>query len=266
MSSDEAPVLLEMEDGVARLRLNRPEASNALNKPLFTALEAAIRTLQREDSVRVVLLSGEGRNFCGGGDVAEFAGKGDGISGHLREVTAMQEACASGLVNLRAPVVALVQGAATGGGGTGLVCAADIVLAGPRAKFMLGATRVGMAPDAGASVSLTQIVGFRQALRIALLNPMMDAEEALAIGLVTELLPDDEALRARGEEIAAQLAAGAPLSQAETKRLFWAGVGRSFADGLADESRTVAALGGTRDAREGLAAVLEKRTPAFRGS
>jgi 2-(1,2-epoxy-1,2-dihydrophenyl)acetyl-CoA isomerase len=257
------PVLLDVEDGVARLRLNRPKASNALNKPLFAALIGAVRTIQRDDSVRVVLLSGEGKNFCGGGDVAEFAAKGEALPGHLREVTAMQEGAVTGLVNLRAPVVALVQGAATGGGGTGLICASDIVLAGPRAKFMLGATRVGMAPDAGVSVSLTQIIGFRQALRYALLNPLLGPEEALAIGLVTEVLADDEALAARGAEIAAQLAAGAALSQAETKRLFWNGLGRSFEASLPDESRTVSALGGTADAREGLAAVLERRSAEF---
>lgn len=259
------PVLLDIDAGIARLRLNRPEVSNALNKPLFGGLIDAVRTIQREDSVRVVLLSGEGKNFCGGGDVAEFAEKGEALPGHLREVTAMQEVVVSGFVNLRAPVVTMVQGAATGGGGTGLVCASDIVLAGPRAKFMLGATRVGMAPDGGASVALTQIVGLRQAMRFALLNPMLGPDEALEIGLVTEVLADEEALRARGEEVATQLAAGPALSQAETKRLFWHGLGRSFEESLPDESRTVAALGGTADAREGLAAVLERRAAEFGG-
>jgi 2-(1,2-epoxy-1,2-dihydrophenyl)acetyl-CoA isomerase len=263
--STEAPVLLSVEDGIARLRLNRPQASNALSKPLFAALIEAVRNLQRDDSVRVVLLSGAGRNFCGGGDVAEFVEEGEGLPGHLREVTAMQEAAIGGLVGLRAPVVAVVHGAATGGGGTGLVCAADIVLAGPKAKFMLGVTRVGMCPDGGVSVALTQIVGLRQALRLALLNPMLGPEEALSIGLVTEVLADDEALAARVEEIAAQLAAGAPAGQAETKRLFWSGVGRSVQEGLLDESRTVSALGGTADAREGIAAVLERRAPRFGG-
>ncbi|MGE0066318.1 MAG: enoyl-CoA hydratase/isomerase family protein, partial [Solirubrobacterales bacterium] len=92
------PVLLDVEAGIARVRLNRPEASNALNKPLFTGLIQAVRTIQRDDSVRVVLLSGEGKNFCGGGDVAEFAAKGEALGGHLREVTAMQEAVVGGFV------------------------------------------------------------------------------------------------------------------------------------------------------------------------
>lgn len=263
--SAEPPVLLSVEDGIARLRLNRPEASNALSKPLFVALVEAVRELQRDDSVRVVLLTGAGKNFCGGGDVAEFVGEGEALPGHLREVTAMQEAAIAGLVGLRAPVVAVVHGAATGGGGTGLVCAADIALAGPKAKFMLGVTRVGMCPDGGVSVALTQIVGLRQALRLALLNPLLGPQEALEIGLVTEVLPDEDALVARAEEIAATLAAGAPAGQAETKRLFWAGVGRSFVESLPDESRTVSALGGTADAREGMAAVLERRGPRFGG-
>ena len=160
----------------------------------------------------------------------------------------------------------VVQGAATGGGGFGLVCASDIVLAGPRAKFMLGATRVGMAPDAGLSVTLTRLVGLRQALRIALTNPMLDAAEALELGIITEVVGDEAALYDAGLALARQLAAGAPLAQAATKRLLWTGVGASFEDCLPDEARTVSELSGTADSREGLAAVIEKRSPSFNGN
>lgn len=259
------PVLLDVEDGIARLRLNRPEASNALNRELLEALAAAVRTLQRDGLVRAVVLSGEGKNFCGGGDVREFASKGEALPDHLREMTALLGFVAAGFVHLHAPVISVVQGAATGGGGLGLVCATDFVLAGPRARFQLGATRVGMAPDAGTSVTLTRLVGLRQALRIALENPMLDAREALALGIVTELVEDEDALYERGMELARALAGNAPLAQAETKRLLWQGIASSLQQALPDEARTVSALSGTADAREGLAAVIERREPSFTG-
>jgi 2-(1,2-epoxy-1,2-dihydrophenyl)acetyl-CoA isomerase len=259
------PVLLDVDEGVARLRLNRPEASNALNGALLEGLVDAIRSLQRDPSVRVVLLTGEGKNFCGGGDVVEFASKGEALPDHLRDLTALLQIAASGLVHLSAPVITLVQGAATGGGGLGLVCASDIVLAGPRAKFMLGATRVGMAPDAGLSVTLTRLVGLRQAMRIALTNPMLDAAEARELGIVTEVVSDEAELYDAGQELARTLAAGAPLAQAATKRLLWRGIGASFEDCLPDEARTVSELSGTADSREGLAAVIERRAPVYPG-
>src|SRR3989449_78146 len=170
-----APVLLDVDDGVARLRLNRPEASNALNLPLLKALLDAIMRCHGDPGVRALLLSGEGANFCGGGDVRDFAAKGERLPDYLREATAYLQASAAGLIQLQAPVVTVVQGWATGGGGFGLVCASDLVLAAESARFMLGETC------------------------------------------------------------------------------------------LPEEARTVSDLSGTADAREGLAAVIERRAPRFTG-
>jgi 2-(1,2-epoxy-1,2-dihydrophenyl)acetyl-CoA isomerase len=259
-----APVLLEVEGGVARLRLNRPDASNALSGELLRALADAVIRCHADPSVRALVLSGEGKNFCGGGDVREFASKGGALPDHLREVTAWLQVAASGLMRLQAPVVTLVQGHATGGGGFGLVCASDIVVAARSARFMLGATRVGMAPDAGLSVTLARIVGFRKAMEIALANPVLDAAQALELGLVTRVVPDDE-LEDTGLALARDLAEGPTKALAETKRLLWTGLGSSVDACLADEARTVAALSGTADAREGLAAVIERRAPSYAG-
>jgi 2-(1,2-epoxy-1,2-dihydrophenyl)acetyl-CoA isomerase len=226
---------------------------------------AAVRILQREPSVRVVVLSGEGKNFCGGGDVREFAAQGEFLPEHLRELTGLLGFIAAGFIHLDAPVISVVHGAATGGGGLGLVCATDFVLAGPRARFMLGATRVGMAPDAGSSMTLTRLVGLRQALRIALANPVLDPFEARELGLVTEVVEDEAALYDRALDLARALAAAAPLATAQTKRLLWRGTSSSLEEALPDEARTVAWLSGTADAREGLAAVIERRAPSFTG-
>jgi 2-(1,2-epoxy-1,2-dihydrophenyl)acetyl-CoA isomerase len=144
------------------------------------------------------------------------------------------------------------------------VCASDIVVAAESAKFFSGAVRVGMAPDGGSSVTLTQLVGLRQALRILLTNPTLTAVEACDIGLVTEVAPDDE-LHKRATEIAEGLAAQPTQALSATKRLVWGGVGASVEQRLAEEARTVSELSGTADALEGLRAVIERRTPRFTG-
>jgi 2-(1,2-epoxy-1,2-dihydrophenyl)acetyl-CoA isomerase len=265
MTSAADPVLMDLDGAVARLRLNRPEASNALNLALLKALLDAIMRIHANPSVRAVLLSGEGPNFCGGGDVRDFASKGEGLPDYLREATAYLQMAASGLIRLQVPVVTVVQGYATGGGGFGLVCASDLVLAAESSHFMLGATRVGMAPDAGVSVTLQRLVGFRKAMEIALTNPMLDAQEALELGLVTRVVPDD-ALADEGLALARELAAGPTRALGATKRLLWTGLGSSVEACLPDESRTVSELSGTEDAREGLAAVIERRAPSYKGS
>lgn len=262
---DSGPVLLDLDtDGVARLRLNRPEASNGMDVPFLRALHAAVMRCHAEDGARVVLITGEGRNFCAGGDVHTFAGQGEKLPEYLREATSWLQITTSALLQLRAPVVAAVHGFAAGGGGFGLVCAADFVIAAESARFMSGAVRVAMAPDAGVSVTLTRLVGLRKAMEILLTNPTLTAAEALDAGLLTRVVPDDRLLD-EALAFAGGLAAGAPLALAATKRLVWGGVGAGVEERLAEEARTVAELSGTTDSREGLAAVIERRPPVFTG-
>ena len=124
-----SPVALEVSDGIGRLRLNRPAASNGLNVELLKALHEAILACHADRSVRVVLLTGEGRNFCAGGDIHTFESKGADLPDYLREATAWLQLASAALIQLRVPVVTAVQGFAAGGGGLGLVCASDIVVA-----------------------------------------------------------------------------------------------------------------------------------------
>jgi 2-(1,2-epoxy-1,2-dihydrophenyl)acetyl-CoA isomerase len=259
------PVLLDLDEGgVATIRLNRPEASNGMDVALLRALHEAILVCHGRPDVRVVVLRGEGRHFCAGGDVATFAAKGEALPDYLREATARLQLAASALTQLRPPVIAAVHGFAAGGGGFGLVCAADLVVAASSAKFMSGAVRAGMAPDAGVSVTLTQIVGLRRAMAILLTNPTLSADRALELGLVTEVVPDADLLD-RVHDLAHELAAAAPLALAATKRLVWAGVGQTVESRLPEEARVVSELSGTADAREGLAAVIERREARFTG-
>jgi 2-(1,2-epoxy-1,2-dihydrophenyl)acetyl-CoA isomerase len=260
----EGPVRLDLDGGVARLRLNRPEAANGLHVPMLKALYEALMACHGEPRLRVLVLSGEGKNFCAGGDVKTFASKGKGLPDYLREATSWLQVCSSALIRLPAPVVTIVQGFAAGGGGLGLVCASDIVIAGESAKFMSGATRVGMAPDGGSTVTLGRIVGHRKAMEIVLTNPTITAPEALEMGLITRMVPDDQ-LEQSGLELAAEFAVGPTRAFAESKRLLWDGLGRSVEDAFPDEARTVSALSGSDDALEGLASVIERRDPVYKG-
>jgi 2-(1,2-epoxy-1,2-dihydrophenyl)acetyl-CoA isomerase len=251
-------------DGVGHLRLNRPAVSNAMSNALLRQLHDAVMRCHGLSDLRVLVLSGEGPNFCTGGDVKDFAARGAALPDYLREATVRLGMVATGLIRLRAPVIAAVHGYAAGGGGFGLVCAADLVIAGRSARFLPGATRAGMAPDAGASVTLSRIVGLRKAMELVLCNPTLSADEALGLGLVNRVV-DDESLLAEAFALAGQLAAGAPLALAAAKRLLWDGIDRGVEAAIPDECRTVSELSGTADAREGLAAVIERRRPEFKG-
>lgn len=248
-------------DGIARIRLNRPETSNGLNVETLKALHEAVLACHADPAARVLLLSGAGRNFCAGGDIHTFESKGSALPDYLREATAWLQLATAALIQLRVPVVAAVQDSPPAGR-LGLVCASNIVVAARSAKFFSGAVRVGMAPDGGSSVTLTQLVGLRQALRILLTNPTLGAAEAAEIGLITEVV-DDDTLTTRTEEIAAQLRSLPVQALSSTKRLVWAGLGAPVEARLAEEARIVSELSGTADALEGLRAVIERRPPRF---
>ncbi|MGQ0619337.1 MAG: enoyl-CoA hydratase/isomerase family protein [Panacagrimonas sp.] len=260
----EGPALLALHGAVAHLQLNRPESANGLNIEMLEGLRSVLQCCQGEPRIRVVLLSGKGRNFCAGGDVHVFAAQGEALPYYIRQATSLLQVVIGMLVHLDAPVIAAVQGYTAGGGGLGLLCASDLVLAAESSKFLAGATRVAMAPDAGLSVTLPRLVGARRAAEWLLMNPTIAAREALESGLVNRLVPDAE-LQTAAMAYAQQMAESAPRALAATKRLLWAGVGLGIDGAMPEESRTVADLCRTADVKEGLAAVIEKRAPKFTG-
>jgi 2-(1,2-epoxy-1,2-dihydrophenyl)acetyl-CoA isomerase len=261
----EGPALLALHaDGVAHIRLNRPEAANGLDMAMLKGLHEVMTAVHGDGRVRAVLITGEGKNFCAGGDVHTFLSKGEALPDYIRMATSYLQIVASMMMRLNAPVVSAVHGFAAGGGGMGLVCSSDFVVAGASAKFLAGATRVAMVPDAGVSVTLTQLVGLRKAMEILMLNPVITAPQALAMGLITRVV-DDEQLQSEAFALARQLAAGAPAALAGTKRLLWNGLGSGVDACMPEENRMQADLSGMADAREGLAAVIEKRAPTFTG-
>jgi 2-(1,2-epoxy-1,2-dihydrophenyl)acetyl-CoA isomerase len=259
----DGPALLELQGEVALLTLNRPDSANGLDMQMLEALRVCLRACI-DARVRVVLLSGRGPNFCAGGDVHAFAAQGAALPQYVRRATGLLQEVIGALIHLDAPVIAAVQGYAAGGGGLGLVCACDLVLAAKSAKFLAGATRVGMAPDAGLSVTLPRLVGARKATEFLLANSTWTAEEALTHGLINRVVADD-ALAATALGFAQKLSSGAPLALAATKRLLWTGIGLGVEAAMPEESRTVAELCRSADVHEGLAAVIGKRAGRFEG-
>ena len=253
-------VLVELREGVATVTFNRPAGANALNMAMGRdLLEAALR-VEADPAVRAVVVTGAGKHFCFGGDLAGMAGEGAGVGGYLNELTTNIHAAISCFTRMRAPVIAAVNGTAAGGG-VGLVCMTDLAIAGRGSRFSLAYTGVGLAPDCSTSFLLPRIVGRRRAFELLLTNRTLSADEALAWGLVNQVVDDAEVLP-QALALAARLAAGPTESFAAVKRLMDAADPGLEAQ-MALEGRTIAAQALHPHGQEGVAAFLGKRKPNY---
>lgn len=256
-------IILERDGAVARITLDRPEVGNALDIPMARALAEAAIACEEDDGVRCVLLTGAGRLFCAGGDVAAFAAAGDGLPALLREITLYVHGAIARLARMDKPVVTAINGAAAGAG-VGLAILGDIALAAPGVQFTLAYSALGLSPDGGATWLLPRLVGLRRAQEIALLNRWIGAEEAAAIGLVTRVVVEDVLTDAIG--VAREIAAAATPALGTTRRLLLDSLVTPLEAQLDAEARGIAAASRTRQGREGVAAFVAKRKPDFNGS
>ncbi|MEJ2093526.1 MAG: enoyl-CoA hydratase [Syntrophobacterales bacterium] len=256
-------LLFEIKDGVGLIRLNRPDDGNALTLEMALELLAVAGRCDEDPEVRAVVLTGTGKMFCAGGDLKAFVAQGDQVSLYMKQVTQAFHAALSRFCWMAAPVVGAINGTAAGGG-LSLALATDIAVAAESAKFTMAYTRVGLTPDGSASYFLARLVGLRRAKEMALLNPVLSAQQALEWGLINRLVPDDQVL-STALDLASQLAQGPPRALGETKRLILAGATESLESQMEQESRTIAAMVGSEDGQEGIAAFLAKRPPKFTG-
>lgn len=248
------------EGAVLQLRLDRPQSLNALDIDTADALRAVCRTLPGDTGVRAVLIAGEGRGFCAGGDLAQMRDEPVAVADAL--ITALHEALVV-LATIDAPVIAALHGVVAGAG-VSLAAAADLALAAEDTRFNLAYVKVGTSCDLGATWSLPRLVGLRRAMEIALLGDGFDAAQAERIGLVNRVLPaarlEQEALA-----LARRLADGPTLALGRMKRLMRASFANDLPTQLALERESFLACAATPDFREGLDAFHGKRLPRFTG-
>jgi 2-(1,2-epoxy-1,2-dihydrophenyl)acetyl-CoA isomerase len=255
-------ILLEVRDGVAHLTLNRPDAANSINLELAQETYDALLRCDEDPAVRAVLIAGSGKMFCAGGDLKSFAARGDYLPAHLKLLTHNIHGAISLMARMDAPVITAVNGTVAGGG-LGLVFGADLVIAAESARFAMAYTRAALSPDASTSFFLPRLVGLRRALELTLTNRVLSAREALEWGMVNRVVPDAE-LAAVAGALAREMCDGATAAFGAAKRLLRESFNNTLETHLQSEARAIADRSRNADAREGIAAFLEKRAPRFR--
>jgi len=269
-------ILLDVVDGVADLRLNRPDKLNALDTGLFKAIVEAGESLKANRAVRVVVLSGAGRGFCAGLDFSSFqamaGGAGDGGGEASREgaplgaigetegrITHLGQQAAWVWQELEVPVIAAVHGPALGGG-LQIALGADIRIVAPDAKLSVLESRWGLIPDMTGTHTLVRLVGLDVAKELTFTGRMVSGEEAVQLGLATRLADDPHAA---AMELARELVGKSPDALRHGKRLLNLSGTRPLAEQLADERETMASLIGSPNQVEATMAYFEQRTPRF---
>lgn len=255
-------ILTRQEGGVATLTLHRPDRLNALTSEMIEELLAAVQAVSVDPKVRCVILTGSGRGFCAGYD----------LGGAVDAQPTLDQAAAQMMLHAQIPVllhrmpkpvIAALRGPVAGSGVV-FAAACDIRVASRTTRFKLAFASAGRCGDPGGSFLLTKLVGPAQARSLFLLDPKIEADQALALGLVNELV-DDDALDARCMELATRLAAGPTAAFAAMKRNLNAAETGTLEETMAVEATANAQASLSHDGKEAARAFLEKRAPAFRG-
>ena len=252
-------ILVDRKDHVTTVTLNRPKRLNALTLQLADELADALATEDRDDETRVIVITGAGRAFCSGADLAP-----DPAPAAPRSSTAPGLADALFLaLQIEKPMIASINGVAVGGGCT-MTLQCDIRIASEEARFQLPFTKLSISAELGSTYLLPRLIGMGKASELVLTSRMIDAREAGEIGLVNYVVPADDLLE-KTTEMAASIAALPPKAVRMNKQGLQLGVNSDLASQLRYETLASVALRGSEDAREAVAAFREKRDPVFTG-
>ena len=256
----EEAVLYAVENNIATITMNRPKSLNSMNDALIDGLHAAITKAAADAEVRAIVLTGNGKAFCAGGDLSSLNGL-EGVAAK-KDFIAKVGDVAKRLTTIPKPVIAYINGV-TAGAGVNLMLACDLVYASAKARFGESFAKVGLIPDCGGLYFLPKAIGVLKAKELMFTGDLIDAATAKELGMLNDVYEDEE-LKDKVYAMAARLAASAPLSISLTKK-YLNDHDLTLDEVLAIEETTQALLMGTDDCKEGIAAFYEKRAPQFTG-
>lgn len=255
-------VILQKEESVTFIKLNRPKEFNAINYELLSDFVKALEVATDDPDTKAVVVTGEGKAFCAGGDLASFKNFLD-TGDALRQTIKLLNLSVIGIRRMPKPVIAMINGV-TAGAGISIAAACDLRICASSAKFKQAYTSAGLVPDGAFMLMLSLLIGFGRTSELYLLDPLIDAKQALEIGLVNRVVEDTE-LKKMTKDIALQLVKGPTVSYAIVKENLNNAMLGLLERQLELERRGMIWAGRTADAREGITAFLEKRKPNFLG-
>lgn len=254
-------ILATTEGGVRILTLNRPEKFNSFNREMALHLQQELEAAAKDKNVRAVLITGHGKAFCAGQDLAEAIDpNGPGINTIVRE---HYNPIVEKIRKMEKPVVAAVNGVAAGAGAN-LAFACDIAISAESVSFIQAFSKIGLVPDTGGTFFLPRMIGFQRAMALMMLGDNVSANDALAMGMLYKVVPD-ASLQEEAMKTAVLLAEMPTRGLAYTKMLLNESMNNTLQQQLQAEEKYQAAAGETYDYKEGVASFLEKRKPVFKG-
>jgi len=257
-------ILFSIEDGVALLSLNRPKQLNSFNEAMHLEVQQALQRVRDTPAVRALLLTGEGRGFCAGQDLADRATSPESGPPDLGDsIERFYNPLICTLRDLPIPVICAVNGVAAGAGAN-IPLACDLVLAARSARFIQAFCKIGLIPDSGGTFFLPRLIGMARAKALTLLGEPLSADEALQWGLIYRVVEDDT-LRDEALKLARHLATQPTYGLALIKQSLNASVDNTFNEQITLERDLQRQAGRSEDYREGVAAFMQKRTPVFKG-
>lgn len=251
-------LLVEIKDGIAITKINRPNVLNAVDDDTILELELAMQTLNKDSSVKVIIITGEGKSFVSGSDIANLAKK-DSIK--AREYSQLGQRVLNYIENMEKPVIAAVNGFALGSG-CELAMACDIRIASDKAKFGQPEVKLGVIPGHAGTQRLVRLVGLGKAKELIFTADIIDAQEALRIGLVNKVVAPEELMN-EAIKVAQKIAAVGPIAVKLAKTVLNRGFDSNFTTASSYESEAFAICFSTAESKEGIQAFLEKRAPKW---